>query len=163
MTLIKAIYPGTFDPITNGHLDIIIRSFKIFDNLVVAVAEDTTKSTLFNLEERLELAKKELQLLDPKIEVKAFKGLLVDFAMKEKCTVIIRGMRAVSDFEYEFQLAYMNYKLCPQVETFFISASENGHFISSRFVRELSRLNGDLSAFVTPNVAKKLQEKFNHG
>lgn len=163
MANIKVIYPGTFDPITFGHLDIIKRTVKIFSNLVIAVAEDTSKSPIFSLEERINLVKKDISAFLPKdtnIKVKSFKGLLVDFAQSENAAVIIRGMRAVSDFEYEFQLAYMNYKLSPIIETIFLPASENGHFISSRFVKEVARLKGNLSGFVSPDVAQKLKEKF---
>ncbi len=165
MANIKVIYPGTFDPITFGHLDIIKRTIKIFSNLVIAVAEDTSKSPIFSLEERISLVKEDISTLLPKnknIEVKSFKGLLVDFAQAENAMVIIRGMRAVSDFEYEFQLAYMNYKLSPNIETIFLPASENGHFISSRFVKEVARLKGNLSGFVSKNVEKKLKEKFHN-
>lgn len=162
MANIKVIYPGTFDPITFGHLDIIKRTVKIFGNLVVAVAEDTAKAPIFSLKERISLVKKDIKAFcshEQKVEVKSFKGLLVDFAYQENAAVIIRGMRAVSDFEYEFQLAYMNHKLSPNIETIFLPASENGHFISSRFVKEVARLKGNLSGFVSSDVAKKLKEK----
>jgi pantetheine-phosphate adenylyltransferase len=165
MLNIKVIYPGTFDPITFGHLDIIKRTAKIFGQLVVAVAEDTEKSPIFNLEERVELVNHDIEYLchmKKKIEVKSFKGLLMDFALEEKAAAIIRGMRALSDFEYEFQMAYMNHKLSPEIETIFLPASENGHFISSRFVKQLGRLGGNLSGFVSDNVAKKLREHFNN-
>ena len=166
MSDIKVIYPGTFDPITFGHLDIIKRSVKIFSNLVIAVAEDSSKSPIFSLAERMDLVKKDVSNFcstDAMVEVKSFRGLLVDFAHKEKAAVIIRGMRAVSDFEYEFQLAYMNYKLSPNIETIFLPASENGHFISSRFVKEVARLKGNLSGFVSSEVASNLQDKFHNG
>lgn len=163
MPNIKVIYPGTFDPITFGHLDIIKRAAKIFDNLIIAVAEDTSKSPIFSLKERIDLVQKDIEgikVAKKKIVVKSFKGLLVDFAKAEKAQVIIRGMRAVSDFEYEFQLAYMNYKLSPTIETIFLPASENGHFISSRFVKEVARLKGNLKGFVSQAVEKKLKEKY---
>ena len=165
MANIKVIYPGTFDPITFGHLDIIKRAVKIFGKLVIAVAEDTSKAPIFSLRERISLVKKDTNAFCPheqKIEVKSFKGLLVDFAHQENAALIIRGMRAVSDFEYEFQLAYMNYKLSPDIETIFLPASENGHFISSRFVKEVASLKGNLSGFVSSDVAQKLKEKFHN-
>lgn len=157
-----AIYPGTFDPITKGHLDIIERASRIFDNLIIGVAYDTNKDTLFSLEERVKIAENEIEHLKSStknITVTAFNGLLVNFAQETNAKVILRGIRALSDFEYEFQMAFMNKKLQDDIETMFIPASENSHFISSRFVKELARLQGDLTGFVSQDVANKLIER----
>lgn len=159
MENLVAVYPGTFDPITRGHLDIIKRASKIFDNIIIAVAEDTSKNPLFTLNERVEIAKKEVEHLlqgNKKIKVVSFSGLLVNFVESINAKVILRGIRALSDFEYEFQMSYMNKKLNDSIETMFIPASENSHFISSRFVKELARLGGNLNGFVSNDVADKL-------
>lgn len=156
-----AIYPGTFDPITFGHLDIIKRAAEIFDHLIIAVAKDNAKNPLFSIDERVELIKEEIKNLhsDSKIEVEKFEGLLVDFAEKKSSKILIRGLRAVSDFEYEFQLFGMNSKLNPTIQTIFLPASESNHFIASKMVKEVARLNGDISKFVSKNVEKKLEVK----
>ncbi len=156
-----AIYPGTFDPITFGHLDIIKRASEFIDHLVIAVAKDTAKNPLFTLAERVELVEDEVANLgsDTKISVEQFEGLLVDFAVKKGARLIIRGLRAVSDFEYEFQMFGMNAKLNPEIQTIFLPASENNHFIASKFVKEVARLGGDVTNFVSPYVVKKLKEK----
>ena len=156
-----AIYPGTFDPITFGHLDIIKRASEIVDHLVIAVAKDTAKNPLFTLAERVELVKNEVANLgsDTKISVEQFEGLLVDFAAKKGARLIIRGLRAVSDFEYEFQMFGMNAKLNPEIQTIFLPASENNHFIASKFVKEVARLGGDVTNFVSPYVVKQLKAK----
>ena len=162
MSLSKiAIYPGTFDPITFGHVDIINKSLKICDQLIIGVAKDNNKNPLFNLNERKNLILSELidHPLD-KIKVVTFEGLLVDFAKKQNANIIIRGLRAVSDFEYEFQMCGMNAKLNSEIQTIFIPASENTQFIASRLVKEVARLDGDISNFVSDNVAKKLKSKF---
>lgn len=153
-----AIYPGTFDPITKGHFDIIARSAKIFPNLVIAIAEDTPKSPIFSLSERVAMVEKEIAKLkgSSNIKVVGFSGLLVDFAKSQGASVILRGLRAASDFEYEFQMSFMNYKLDSQIETMFLPATENGHFISSRFVKQLARLGANLSGFVSDEIAEKL-------
>ena len=151
-----AIYPGTFDPITFGHIDIIKRASEISDLLIIAVAKDTAKNPLFSLEERLKMVECEVQE-NQNILVKTFEGLLVDFAAKEGAGIIIRGLRAVSDFEYEFQMFGMNSKLNPNIQTIFLPASENHHFIASKFVKEVARLGGDVSRFVSKNVVAKLQ------
>ena len=157
MKKIIAIYPGTFDPITYGHMDIIKRSTKIFENLIIAVAEDTTKSPIFSVDDRVKMVKQEIKTLkNININVVSFSGLLIDFASKQKATVILRGLRAASDFEYEFQMSFMNYKLSSEIETLFLPASENGHFISSKFVKELARLGGNISGFVSNDVAERL-------
>ena len=153
-----AIYPGTFDPITKGHEDIILRACKVVDKLIIGVAEDTGKSPLFNLNERVSLVEKELERLElsHKVSVTGFSGLLVNFAREQQATLLIRGLRAVSDYEYEFQMANINNKLAPELETVFLTASEATHFISSRFVKQIAKLDGDVSHFVSPNVAKAL-------
>lgn len=155
----KAIYPGTFDPITFGHLDIIKRAGQIFDHLVVAVAKDNAKDPLFSLDQRVEMISDEIAHLNSNIEVIKFEGLLVDFAQKIHAGVIIRGLRAVSDFEYEFQMFGMNSRLNPTIQTVFLPASEHHHFIASRLVKEAARLGGDVSALVPENVAKKLYQQ----
>jgi pantetheine-phosphate adenylyltransferase len=154
----KAIYPGSFDPITNGHLDVLHRTVGIFDELVVGVALDSTKGTLFSLEERVELLKEATKKIKH-VQVKPFKGLLVDFAKKEKAVALVRGLRAVSDFEFEFQLALMNRKLEPNLETVFLMPREELTYISSRLVKEIARLGGNIDLFVPPNVARALREK----
>ena len=157
-----AIYPGTFDPITFGHLDIIKRASDLFDHLIIATAKDNAKNPLFSLEERTKMIKQEVESLNnmPKISVENFEGLLVDFAKKKNACVIIRGLRAVSDFEYEFQMFGMNSKLEPEIQTIFLPASENNHFIASKLVKEVARLDGDISKFVSKNIADKLKQKF---
>ncbi|ANJ66532.1 pantetheine-phosphate adenylyltransferase [Halothiobacillus diazotrophicus] len=150
-----AIYPGTFDPITLGHVDLARRATHLFDRVIVAVAAASTKSPLFTLEERTEMAR--IALLElPKIEVKPFSGLLVDFAREEQASSIVRGLRAVSDFEYEIQLAAVNRRLAPDIETVFLSPAEELGFISSSIVRELARLKGNVQGFVPPHVAAAL-------
>lgn len=159
-----AIYPGTFDPITVGHMDIIQRALKIADVLILAVAEDIPKTPIFSTSTRAALAWEALSALPKKdqarVEVRAFKGLLVDFAKQHKSNVIVRGLRAVSDFEYEFQMACMNSRLNDDIETIFLPSSEHTQFISSRFVKEIARLKGDITSFVSPATAKKLKEYY---
>ena len=146
------IYPGTFDPVTNGHIDIISRAACILDRLVVGVASNVGKGPLFPLDERVELVREEVAPIaartGARIEVTSFAGLLIDFARANGAHVIVRGLRAVSDFDYEFQMAGMNYRLDHEVETVFLMASETHQFISSRFVKEIARLGGDISSFV---------------
>lgn len=158
------VYPGTFDPITFGHLDIIQRATRLVDRLIVAVATNATKAPLFPTEERVEMIKKELSGLSisPNVEiiVKTFDTLLVHFALQEKAQLLIRGLRAVSDFEYEFQMAGTNRKLLPELETVFLVASENYQLIASNLVKEIARLKGDTTPFVSPHVAKKLEKRF---
>lgn len=155
---LKAIYPGTFDPVTNGHVDIIERAFKIFPQLIVAVASNNLKRPFFSLETRIKLLKEALAHL-PGIQVLGFNNLLIDFVKEQNAGVIVRGLRAVSDFEYEFQLAGMNRKLDKQVETLFLTPSEHLMFISSTLVREIAALEGDVSQFVPNCVVKELHRK----
>lgn len=157
------VYPGTFDPITNGHLDIIMRAAKMLDHLVVGVAINAGKGPLFTLEERValtEAAIATLPLNGTRIDVKPFEGLLMDFAADQNARVVVRGLRAVSDFEYEFQMAGMNARLNPKIETVFLMASERCQFISSRFVKEIGRLGGNIDSFVTAGVKSALLTRF---
>src|SRR6266446_6648480 len=158
------IYPGTFDPITNGHSDIIRRAIRIVDRLVIGVARNDSKGPLFATDERLEIVRDEVAHLEngdaERIEVRAFDTLLVNFAQSVGSSVVIRGLRAVSDFEYEFQMAGMNARLNPEIETVFLMASDRFQFISSRFVKEIGALGGDVAHFVSPRVAEQLVHKF---
>ncbi len=156
------IYPGTFDPITNGHIDVIARSEKIVDELVIAVAKAESKKPVFSVEERCMLVQQYITKYDlaKNVKVITFDNLLVDFARNIGATLIIRGLRAVSDFEYEFQMSCMNSRLNPRLETIFIPASEKNQFISSRLIKEIARLSGDISAFVIPEVAKKVEQYY---
>jgi len=156
------IYPGTFDPITNGHLDIIKRALKLFDLVIVAVGENPQKTPLFSVEERIFLVKeavKELSESD-RVEVEAFSGLLIDFAQKKSASAIIRGLRAVSDFEYEMQLALMNRKLSNSIDTIFLLTSLKWIFLSSSIVKEVAKFGGNIDDLVPRVVAEKLREKF---
>jgi len=154
-----AIYPGSFDPLTNGHLDVIQRAAKLFDRVVVAVAKNDGKQPLFTLEERFALVKKAVQSM-PNVKADAFDGLLVEYAVSRKAQAIVRGLRAVSDFEFEFQLALMNRKLNENVETIFMMPKDTYTFLSSRIVKEIARLGGDVRAFVPSHVQDALAEKF---
>jgi pantetheine-phosphate adenylyltransferase len=153
-----AIYPGTFDPLTNGHTDLVERASKRFDRVIVAVAINPGKKPVFSLEERVDLAEQTLAEFG-NVEVCGFEGLLVDVAKEKKADVILRGLRAVSDFEHEFQLASMNRKMQPDVETMFLTPSEQFSYISSSLVREIAALGGDVSEFVAPNVLAALRSK----
>jgi pantetheine-phosphate adenylyltransferase len=153
------IYPGTFDPITNGHEDIIQRAAKMLDKLVVGVAVNAGKGPLFSLEERIAMVRSEIGALNSaggNIEVVGFENLLTHFARDQQATVIIRGLRAVSDFDYEFQMASMNAKLAPDIETVCLMASDKHQFIASRLVKEIAMLDGDVSQFVSPHICEKL-------
>lgn len=156
----KAVYPGTFDPVTNGHIDIIGRAAKIFPELIVAVANNKSKRPYLSLETRIQLLEEVVGTL-PGVQVIGFDSLLIDFVLEQKAGIILRGLRAVSDFEYEFQLAGMNRKLSKQVETLFLTPSENLMFISSTLVREIAALNGDVSQFVPACVVKELHKRQN--
>ena len=157
--IITAIYPGTFDPITNGHIDLVMRASKLFDKVIVAVAINPGKTPIFSLEERVALAKQSLADID-NVDVCGFEGLLVDVATQKQAKVIIRGLRAVSDFEHEFQLAGMNRHMQPDVETLFLTPAEQYSYISSSLVREIASLGGDVSEYVAQNVLAALQVKF---
>jgi pantetheine-phosphate adenylyltransferase len=152
------IYPGSFDPVTNGHLDVIQRAAKLFDRVIVAVAENDGKHPLFTLAERAALVRQSVRHL-PHVEADVFEGLLVDYCARRKAGAIIRGLRAVSDFEFEFQLALMNRKLNENVETIFMMPKETYTFLSSRMVKEIARLGGDVSAFVPSHVQAALRQK----
>ncbi|HZV35393.1 MAG TPA: pantetheine-phosphate adenylyltransferase [Verrucomicrobiae bacterium] len=152
------IYPGSFDPMTNGHLDVVQRATKLFDKVIVAVAQNESKNPLFTLDERVELVSGCVRHL-PNVEADAFDGLLVEFVEKRSAQAIIRGLRAVSDFEFEFQLALMNRKLNERVETIFMMPKDTYTFLSSRIVKEIARLGGDVSQFVPPLVQKALKSK----
>lgn len=155
----KVIYPGTFDPITNGHTDLIERAGRMFDDMVVAVAYNSKKQPLLNLDERCELVRKATAHI-PNVTVTGFSNLLADFVREQKATVILRGLRAVSDFEYEFQLADMNRRLAPEVESVFLTPANHLSYISSTLIREIASLGGDVSEFVDPAVEAALKQKF---
>ena len=154
-----AIYPGTFDPITNGHTDLVARAARVFPKVIVAIAESPHKKPLFTLEERIQLSKNQLAHLT-NVEVVGFSNLLVEFVQQIGAGIIIRGLRAVSDFEYEFQLASMNRHLAPKVETMFLTPDEDYSFISSSLVKEIARLDGDVSEFVAREVQQAMQKRF---
>ncbi|SMY17587.1 pantetheine-phosphate adenylyltransferase [Photobacterium aquimaris] len=155
----RVIYPGTFDPITNGHLDLIERAAAMFDHVIVGVAFNPTKKPLFTLEERVELAQQITAHL-PNVEIVGFSGLLVNFAKEHNANILVRGLRAVSDFEYEFQLANMNRRLMPELETVFLTPAEENSFISSTIVKEVALHKGDVSQFVDPIITQALLAKF---
>jgi pantetheine-phosphate adenylyltransferase len=155
---LTALYPGTFDPITNGHLDLIGRAARLYDRVVVAVAINASKNPLFSLAERVAMVEEAARDW-PNVSVLGFDNLLVEFARQQQATVIVRGLRAVADFEYEFQLASMNRKLAPEIETVFLTPAEQHAFLSSTLVREIARLHGDVAAFVPANVLRRLNEK----
>ena len=155
------VYPGTFDPITNGHIDLVERAARLFDKVVIGIASSQRKSPLFSIDERIQLASDALAHV-PNIEIRGFDYLLVNFVNDCGADAIMRGLRAVSDFEYEFQLANMNRALSPEVESMFLTPAERFSYISSSLVREISSLDGDVSKFVPTNVVEALSNKFNH-
>jgi len=154
-----AVYPGTFDPITHGHTDLVTRAARVFEHVIVAIAESPHKAPFFSLKKRIELAESQIGHL-PNISIVGFRNLLVEFVQENGAGVIVRGLRAVSDFEYEFQLASMNRNLASRVETMFLTPDEKYGFISSTLVREVARLNGNVSKFVGPEIERALKEQF---
>ena len=155
----SVVYPGTFDPITNGHQDLIERSARLFDRVIVAIAANPQKKPAFPLEQRIALAEQVISHL-PNVEVCGFSNLLVDFVAQQGATIVIRGLRAVSDFEYEFQLANMNRQLNPQMETIFLTPAEHVSFISASLVRQIAELGGDVSRFVHPTVVEAFKQRY---
>ena len=153
-----AIYPGSFDPITNGHVDLVERTLRVFDRIIIAIATNPGKdSSLFSLEERLQMVRAVFKGFKRRVEAESFEGLLVDYAERKQAQVIIRGLRAVSDFEYEFQMAMMNHRLKPKLETFFMMTGESEFYISSRLVKEIWRLGGDISGLVPAAAQARLR------
>jgi pantetheine-phosphate adenylyltransferase len=155
----RAIYPGSFDPVTNGHVDVVERARKLFDEVIVAVAHNDEKQPFFSLQERLDLLQQTVGKIS-NVRIAQFHGLLVEFALAEQAHAVIRGLRAVSDFEFEFQMALMNRKLAGSVETIFLMPKEEYTYLSSRLVKEIARLGGDVSKFVPPNIQAALRQKF---
>ena len=160
MSQVKAIYPGSFDPLTNGHLDLIERGSKIFDEMVVAILRNSEKSPLFSVEERVEMLKSTTKQFS-NVSVDTFDGLLVDYVSKQKARVLLRGIRAISDYEYELQMALMNRKLAPQIETVFMMPADTYSYLSSRLVKEVFQLGGSVRALVPEVVEKRLHQKVN--
>ena len=158
----KAIYPGSFDPVTYGHLDIIERAANKVENLIVAVLNNPSKSSLFTLEEKIELLKETTKHI-PNVEIDSFSGLLTEYAVEKKCSTMVRGLRAVSDFEYEMQMALVNKKINPDLETFFMASSSEHAYLSSSIVKEVSRFGGEISCFVPKIVENALKDKFKGG
>jgi pantetheine-phosphate adenylyltransferase len=159
LNLVRAIYPGSFDPLTNGHLDLIDRGSKIFDELIVAILRNAEKDPLFTLAERKEMLEHMVKRYE-NVRVETFEGLLVDYAMQKKAKAVLRGIRAISDYEYELQMALMNRKLQPQLETVFMMSAEVYSYLSSRLVKEVFRLGGSVTGLVPELVEKRLHEKF---
>ena len=156
--MLTAVYPGTFDPITRGHEDLVRRAVRLFDHVIVAVAESRNKQPFFSIDERVTMARDVLADV-PKVRVEGFSGLLIDFVAAQGAIAVLRGLRAASDFEYEFQLAGMNRNLKPDIETLFLTPSDQYMFISASMIREIAQLGGDVAPFVHPLVAKRLSEK----
>jgi len=158
----RIIYPGTFDPITNGHADVVARALQLFDEVVLAIAADSTKKPLFSLEERQTMAENALAHLGDRVRVTTFRGLLVNFVQSQDSKAILRGLRAISDFEFEFQMALMNRKLNDSIETLFLMPRGAYTYLSSTIIKEIGRLGGDVSTFVPPAVEEAMRQKF-HG
>jgi pantetheine-phosphate adenylyltransferase len=156
----RIVYPGTFDPITNGHLDVVTRALHLFDEVVLAIAADSTKKPLFSLEERKALAEASMGPLGGRVRVVIFQGLLIDFVQKQDARAILRGLRAISDFEFEFQMALMNRKLEDKIETIFLMPKDTYTYLSSTIIKEVARLGGEISAFVPPVVEAAMRRKF---
>jgi pantetheine-phosphate adenylyltransferase len=159
---VKALYPGTFDPPTNGHVDLIQRGARIFDELVVAILVNPVKNPLFTVEERVEMLKEATRTLG-NVSIATFDGLMVEFARQQGASVVLRGIRAISDYEYEFQMALMNRRLAPEVETVFLQPAGRYSFVSSRMVKEVFSVNGDVSGLVPANVLKRLRGRMSRG
>jgi pantetheine-phosphate adenylyltransferase len=153
-----ALYPGSFDPLTNGHLDVLFRARRLADRVIVAILENDSKKPLFSVEERLEMIR-EIVGSDPGVSVRSFSGLLVDFAAGEGATLLVRGLRAISDYEYELQMALMNRRLAPSIETVFLMAKEEYSYVSSRLVKEVARLGADVSGLVPEPIRHRLEER----
>ena len=160
--MLTVVYPGTFDPFTRGHEDLVRRAARLFDHVVVGIADSESKRPFFTTAERIEMTREVLAPFS-NVEVKGFSGLLMDFVATQNAKVVIRGLRAVSDFEYEFQMAGMNRNLYPDVETLFLTPSDQYQFVSGTFVREIATLGGDVSKFVSPSVNQRLQHRVKHG
>lgn len=156
------VYPGSFDPVTNGHLDIIHRARHIFDHVIVAVTQNSAKNSLFTVQERVDLLSAALkkEIRSRSVSVDTFSGLLVDYCRRRRAVAVARGLRALSDFEYEFQMASVNNKIAPEIETVFLTASDATHFISSRFVKQIARLGGDVTKFVSADVAEMIKREY---
>ena len=159
---VKALYPGTFDPPTNGHVDLITRGSKLFDRLTVAVLVNPVKNPLFTVEERVEMLKEATSAID-NVSVATFDGLMVEFARQQGASAVLRGIRAISDYEYEFQMALMNRRLAPEIETVFLQPAGRYSFVSSRMLKEVFSLGGDVTGLVPPNVLKRLRARINNG
>lgn len=159
--MIRAIYPGSFDPITNGHLDIIYRASKIFDKIIVVVAENSRKISLFTTKEKVDMIQNTIKELE-NVEVQSFRGLLIECVRSNHANIILRGMRAISDFEYESQFALINKKMAPEIETIFMVTSTRFSYLNSSIVKEIASLNGCIKELVPPYVEKKLKSKYNH-
>lgn len=158
---VRAIYPGTFDPPTNGHLDLIARGAKLFEHLTVAILNNPIKNPLFTVEQRVEMMREAMRQLD-NVDVETFDGLMVDFARQKQATAVLRGIRAISDYEYEFQMALMNRRLAPEIETVFLQPAGRYSFVSSRMVKEVFSFGGDVTGLVPPNVLKRLRSRINN-